>query len=164
MGRASVGLAVWSVVLLIVASMRWAGDPADAQPGDGESASHSLALELDAPTAARLGERVPLRLSLKNLGDHPVQVALGGRPAYDFVIAQPDGTEVWRWSHGQFVQQILQLITVRPGEAVDFTEAWPQLDNAGRAVPAGAYVVRGLLNVEPPGRLETQPWTLHVGP
>ena len=158
------GLAVWSVVLLLVASMRWARDPADPQPGDGESSSHSLALELDAPPAARLGETVPLRLSLSHAGDHPVQVALGGRPAYDFVIAQPDGTEVWRWSYGQFVQQILQLTTVRPGEAVDFTAAWSQRDNAGKAVPAGAYVVRGILNVDPPGILQTDPWTLHVAP
>ena len=131
---------------------------------DGELAVHPLALELQVPLDVPLGMPVPLKLILKNTGDQRVEVALGGRPAYDFAITRPDGTEIWRGMHGQAVQQILALVALSPGQELEFTAEWPQRDNAGTPVPAGAYEVRGLLNLEPPARLETSTTPLYIAP
>ncbi len=158
------GHALWSIRLLLVALICLGSWTQKAEARDGELAVHPLALELQVPSDVPLGVTVPLKLILKNTGDQRMEVALGGRPAYDFAITRPDGTEIWRWMHGQAVQQILALIALSPGQELEFTAEWPQRDNAGTPVAAGAYEVRGVLNLEPPGRLATQAALLQIAP
>jgi hypothetical protein len=105
-----------------------------------------------------------LKLKVKNVSQRPVEQALGGRPCYDFIVSKPDGTEVWRWSRGQVVQDILELKTLQAGEELEFAGEWKQRDNDGNAVPAGKYLVRGVLNADPPEKLETKPKPLTITP
>jgi len=150
---------LWPAGLLLIALI--GGYP----PKDGTgSGAPSLAFGLEVPAGARVGTPVPLTLKLRNTSHRSVELTLGGRPAYDFVVTTPDGLEVWRWSHGQAIQAILELKTLRPGEELVFTAEWAQRDNEGRSVPAGTYWVRGVLNLEPPVQLETEPQSLSIAP
>ena len=126
--------------------------------------SQSVVLRLEVPPQVRLGEAVALKLKVKNASDSPVELALSGRPPHDFVVTSPDGAEVWRWSRGQAVQQILGLVALSPGQELELTAAWPQRDNDSREVPVGVYGVRGVLNLEFPKRLETEPMPLSISP
>lgn len=89
-----------------------------------------------------------MRLVLENRGDTPVEVELTGRPiAFDLVVLATDGSEVWRRLEGVAVDLILQPRTLGPGEALDFTDTWPQHDDQGRQVSPGTYRVQGILPV-----------------
>ncbi|MGH8525746.1 MAG: BsuPI-related putative proteinase inhibitor, partial [Gammaproteobacteria bacterium] len=80
----------------------------------------------------KAGETVPLTLKWKNVEDRPMSLILGGNPAYDFVVAGADGAEVWRWSHGQVSQDILESRTIDPGSEAVFAAEWRQQDNEGK--------------------------------
>jgi hypothetical protein len=155
---------VGSLWMLLVALLCAGGGSAQAGAGAGEPAGRALTLELAVPPEVPRGAPVALTLRLKNASEQPVEVALGGRPPHDFVITQADGTAVWRWTHGQAVPLILALITLSPAQELEFTAEWAQHDNAGLPVPAGDYWVRGLVHLEPPGTLETEPTAVRVAP
>jgi hypothetical protein len=121
-------------------------------------------LSLEVRSSVKAGETVALTLRWKNIDDHPVCLTLGGNPAYDFVVTRPDGAEVWRWSHGQVRQEILESRTLEPGGEVVFRAEWLQRDNEDNVVPPGAYSVRGILHTEPPEKLETAPKPLTITP
>lgn len=121
-------------------------------------------LRLEVAATVRVGRIVPLKLTVKNSSARPIELALGGRPPHDFVVTKPDGTEVWRWTHGQVIPSILQLRTLQPGEEVKFGAVWRQQDNDGDPVPPGTYLVRGILNTEPPQKLQTEPKRLTIAP
>lgn len=107
-----------------------------------------LVLHLELPARAARGAPVPIRLALENRGDAPVTVGLGGRPvAFDFVVARPDGAEVWSRLHGQAIAAVLQERRLAPGEVLHFQDSWDQRDNQGRQVPPGRYLVWGVLPV-----------------
>jgi hypothetical protein len=133
------------------------------QEGMGAGAP-ALTLWLEVPAGGRVGEPVPLKVKVQNTSNGPTEVTFGGRPAYDFAVTKPDGLEVWRWSHGQGIQAILELKTLKPGETVEFVAEWEQRDNEGQPVPAGTYWVRGVVHLEPPERLETAPKSLRISP
>lgn len=116
--------------------------------GAGQPVSPVLALRVVAPARVPLGERVVLRLVLRNASATPVEVQLNGRPAHDAVVRRPDGTEVWRWSHGQTIQDILQVSMLQPSEELAFEAVWPQRDNNGRPVTPGAYRLQGLVRLD----------------
>jgi hypothetical protein len=119
-------------------------------------------LSLEVKSSVKAGETVVLTLKWKNVEDRPVSLTLGGKPAYDVIVTRPDGAEVWRWSYGQVSQDILESRTIEPGREVVFKAEWPQRDNEGKVVSPGAYSVRGILNTEPPEKLETPPKPLTI--
>jgi hypothetical protein len=120
------------------------------------STTPALTMKLELPATVQSGQSVQLKFIMTNTSTQPVEVYLGGRPAHDFVVSAQDGSEVWRWSHDQTVQAILEITTLAPGEQREFTAEWPLVDNAGTAVPAGTYLVQGILNGDPPERWETE--------
>lgn len=139
------------------------GDP-DARPLDhgqrhtsGTMSLPPLDLRLELPARVSRGARIPIRLTLENRGDEPVEVGLGGRPpAFDFVVARQDGTVVWSRLHEQAIAAILQPRRIAPGEALHFEDTWNQRDNRRRQVSPGTYSVVGVLHVvDAPGGLRT---------
>jgi hypothetical protein len=119
-------------------------------------------LSLEAPDEVEAGQTVNLKLIWRNLTDQPVQLTLGGRPAYDFVVTASEGKEIWRWLAGQTVQEILEIKTVDPGQKLEFMLEWQPVDQAGAALPPGHYLVQGILNLEPPAVLKTKPKPLTI--
>ena len=49
-----------------------------------------------------------------------------------------------------------------PGEVLELSGEWEQVDNRGNPVPAGDYLVRGVLFMEPPEQLVTSDHRLEV--
>jgi len=91
-----------------------------------------------------LGEPVPLRFEVTNTGEEPVELAFSTGQRFDFLIER-DGEPVWHWAYGkQFIQVVTQL-TLEPGQSLTYEVVWPQVDNAGRAVPPGSYRATALL-------------------
>jgi hypothetical protein len=119
-------------------------------------------LTLEAPDEVEAGRTVNLKLIWRNLTDKPVELTLGGRPAYDFVVTTNEGKQVWRWLEGEMVQQILEIKTVDPGQKLEFTLEWQPVDQAGAALPPGRYLVQGILNLEPPAVIKTKPKPLTI--
>jgi hypothetical protein len=158
-GEVTVEQRLWLMGLLWIALL----GSCTPSKGTGPGAS-ALTIWLEVPAEVRAGEIVPLKLKLKNSSDRPVELTLGGRPAYDFVVARPGGTEIWRWLHGQEIQAILEQKALSPGEELEFAAEWGQKDNTGTQVQPGSYFVRGILNLEPPQKLETEPKPLIVLP
>jgi Intracellular proteinase inhibitor len=151
----------WLGGLLFMAVVGSGGSTGAGNEGPGPQSSP---LSLEVRSSVKAGETVALALKWKNVEKHPISLTLGGNPAYDFVVTRPDGVEVWRWSHGQVRQDILGSRTIEPGMEVVFEAEWPQRDNDNKYVPPGAYSVRGILNMEPPEKLETPPKPLTVTP
>ena len=52
--------------------------------------------------------------------------------------------------------------TLEPGEELEFVGEWEQVNNRGEPVPPGAYLVRGVLDLEPPETLVTEAHELEV--
>ena len=132
----------------------------------GESPSQAflaaISYSLEAPSQVAYGKTVHMKLTLRNISDEPVQVPMGGIPAHDFVVATADGENIWRWQCGQIILQPLVGKTLEPGEELELVGQWEQVDNRGEPVPPGAYLIRGVLEMEPPERLVTPSHELQV--
>ena len=116
---------------------------------------------LEVVFQADYGETVSAKLTLKNSSDAPVHVYTG-RPPHDFVVATVLGQEVWHWRCGKTFQAIMEEINLEPGEELVLVGEWEQMDNWGEPVPAGTYLIRGMLVMEPAGILATPPRELEV--
>lgn len=124
--------------------------------------SSPLSLSLEAPSEALAGTPIQLKLVLRNTSTQPAQVMLGGRPPYDFILSSGDGTRAWRWSDEKAAQMILEMRTLKPGEEIAYDVQWLVNDRDGNAPLPGRYVIKGLLNMDPPDTLETAPADLTI--
>ena len=127
-----------------------------------EAFMSAIDYSLEAVSRVPYGETVRMKLTLRNVGNERVQFFTGGRPPHDFVVTTVDGEEVWYWKCRQIGLQRLAIKSLEPGEELEFVGEWQQVDTWGEPVPAGTYLVRGVLNLEPHERLETAPHKLHV--
>jgi Intracellular proteinase inhibitor len=147
-----------------VALMAIVGSSGCRSSSDDGPGSPPLALRLDAPDEARSGEKIHLKLTIRNASTRTIDQPLGGQPAHDFVVGRIDGKELWRWSKGQVIQDVLELKTLRPGQELVFEADWNQHDDEGRPLPPGTYEVRALLKTDPPEKLETRAKRLEIKP
>ena len=116
----------------------------------------SVAFRLVLPGSARSGEPVPIALRLTNKTEHPITLALQGRPiAFDVVVAHEDGTTVWRRLEGEVVTAILAVRTLEPAESLEFETTWNGRDRSGAAAAPGRYRVTGSLSTDQPDGLHT---------
>ncbi len=130
--------------------------PFDEEDPPGETFLRAVDYSLEVDGRIPYGETVQLKLTLRNVSDKPVDFLTGGRPPHDFVISTPEGEQVWHWKCGKVVEQPLDSQTIEPGEVMEFTGVWEQVDNRGEPVPPGAYLVRGVLDMGPSERLVTE--------
>ena len=136
--------------------------PLDRGEPPDEAFLSTIDYSLEVMSQALYGETVRMKLTLRNVSDGTVNLALGGRPPYDFEVSTPDGQQVWHWKCGKIINQPLDSKTLEPGEELKFIGEWQQVDNRGESVPPGAYLVRGVLNLEPPEKLVTETHKLEV--
>lgn len=128
----------------------------------------TLTLELELPALAlqdkywRLGSKLPVKLKLKNISDRSINLTLLSRPAHDFIVTQED-REIWRWSHHKAIEEITEIKTLAPGEELDYVEIYNLQDNESNPILPGHYCIKGILNVDPPGKLEAEQ-CLTIGP
>ena len=122
----------------------------------------AVTFSLDAAPRVSYGETVTLKLVLRNVSDETVHFYRGGRPSHDFVVSAPNGDEVWHWWCAKFRLLPLDNEVLGPGEVLELSGEWEQVDNRGKPVPAGNYLVRGVLYMETPEQLVTSPHRLQV--
>ncbi len=127
----------------------------DANP-PGEAFLRAVDYSLEVDGQVPYGETVRVKLTLRNVSDEPVDFLTGGRPPHDFVVSTPDGEQVWHWKCAKIIQLPLDSQTLGPDEVMDFVGEWEQVDNRGEPVPPGTYLVRGVLDMEPPEMLVTE--------
>lgn len=108
---------------------------------------------------------MPLVFRIANPGPAAVTLELQGRvPTADFVVSDPHGGEVWSLLRGQVMLGSLRLHPLGPGRSLTFRHRWDQRSGAGKAVPAGEYLVRGVLMTANPGDLASPPARLRIEP
>ena len=120
--------------------------PDEVGEASEDSFLRSFAYSLDVVSQVPYGGTVRMKLTLQNVTNEQVKVALGGKPAYDFVLTTSDGEGVWNWKCGRITLDVLGSETLEPGEKLEFIGEWEQVDNRGEPVPPGTYLVRGVLN------------------
>ena len=136
--------------------------PLDVGEPPDEVFLSAIDYSLEVVPQAAYGETVGLKLSLRNVSGEPVSFYLGGRPPYDFVVSTAEGEQVWRWKCAKITLLPLDSETLAPGEELEFIGEWEQVDNRGGAVPPGAYLVRGVLDLDWPEKLVTGAHGLEV--
>jgi hypothetical protein len=107
---------------------------------------------------------VPLLFAVSNPGKIPVTLYLMGRaPTADFLVTDSRGGAVWSLRHGQTLMVSLQVYPLGAGKSLSFRHVWNQHSNSRMPVPAGNYLVRGMLLTDRPGGMESPAARLRIG-
>ena len=130
--------------------------PLDNGNPPGEAFLRAIDYSLEVEDQVSYGESVQMKLRLRNVSEEPIDLYLGGRPPHYFVVSTPDGEQVWHGKCAKFTLTVLEMKSFEPGEELEFTGEWEQVDNRGEPVPPGTYLVRGILNMDPPEKLVTE--------
>lgn len=114
-----------------------------------DTPSDSLRLDLLVPHQVAAGSPVEMTLRVENVAGRPLDLYLMGRSiAYDLIVEDEAGAEVWSRLHDAVLQQILRVEHLAPGDTLVLEDSWPQRSNAGSPVPPGEYRVRGEIFTE----------------
>ena len=126
--------------------------------------SDSVRVRLEVPERVDTGEPVRIFLRLDNISDRTLDLYLRGRAiAFDVVIAQEDGTVLWRRLNDEVIPAILRIETLQPGAAIELEHTWDQRASGGTPVSAGEYMIRGEILTEA-APLVTASESLRIGP
>ena len=136
--------------------------PLDNGNPPGEAFLRAIDYSLEVEDQVSYGESVQMKLRLRNVSEEPIDLYLGGRPPHYFVVSTPDGEQVWHGKCAKFTLTVLEMKSFEPGEELEFTGEWEQVDNRGEPVPPGTYLVRGILNMDPPEKLVTEAHELEI--
>jgi hypothetical protein len=172
--------AVLLSVLLLAAALACSACGGDDGEGNGALAPTplsefpSLGARLEVPPSAPLGVHVPLRLTVENVTEAPVEFGIRGREhsnyfgGHDFVVTTAGGSEVWHLLGTGPWQTVASQVTLEPGEQLRFEHSWPQADNMGGAVRPGTYLVHAVLHLQPELDVriapETEPTEIVISP
>ena len=98
-----------------------------------------------------MGEPVPLLFRVTNTAHEPVTLHLQGRtPNADFRIFDSNGETVWSRLRGQTLLGVLRLHPLDAGDELVFRDVWNARGDTGRPVPAGDYLICGVLMTDDP--------------
>ena len=99
---------------------------------------------------------------MTNTGDRVIDLYLRGREiTFDVVATSDDGNVVWRLLDGAIVPAIVRIETLGPNASITVRAEWPLSTTAGVPVPAGVYMLKGMLLTDGPA-LHTSPVALRV--
>ncbi|HEY3316252.1 MAG TPA: BsuPI-related putative proteinase inhibitor, partial [Bacillota bacterium] len=82
-------------------------------------------------------------LTVQNDGPSAQTLAFQTTLKADFT-AERANRVVWQWSRDRDVQLSPSDLTLAPGQKTTFRASWDGRDDAGRDLPAGDYVVKGV--------------------
>ncbi len=150
-------LLLWVVIALVTA----------VSAPSVERTAGDLRLELTVGKSSYVsGEPVQARLVVRNAGGTPLRVEFASGQRFDLEVRRR-GVLVWRWSHDRAFIQVIQEVTLRPGEALPpFSAAWGQTDLQGRRVEPGDYELVGIFlgRTSQVRTLETPPLAVRITP
>ena len=106
---------------------------------------------------------MPLVFSVSNAGTASVTLQLLGRePTADFVVFDAQDRVVWSRLRGRTMLGALRLYPLAAGKRLSFKHRWDQRSDAGKPVPAGVYLIRGVLLTDAPGGLASPAFRLRL--
>ena len=79
-----------------------------------------------------VNDGVSLTLHVTNVTDHSVELTFPSGQAYDFVILDSAGRELWRWSEGHMFTQALKNKFLSSKETLTYQEQWDGVGRSGR--------------------------------
>jgi hypothetical protein len=96
-------------------------------------------------------EGLKLVFVVENTSDKLLPFKFSSGQSYDFVITNAvTGSEVWRWSRGQFFTQVIRSEAIRGKARWTFEAVWKFRDAEGNPIPPGQYHLIGILTAQPP--------------
>lgn len=168
-------LGLAAVMLVALASSAYAYWRINATPSQtlyvtATSPPLELRMELDK-TEFELGENVTVYLSLKNVGDHTINVTFPhiGNKFY-ITVRDANSTAIYESLRGGF--HALWVIPLDPREVINETIVWPQVKQLHETwdlkekVPPGTYTLTGHSEgnlITATERLVTPPITITIG-
>jgi hypothetical protein len=91
------------------------------------------AVKLDARFDVLVDSRnVRLTLEVKNVGKKHAELSFANGQAYDFVVLDSTGVEVWRWATGHIFTQTVRNKALAKGSAMFIEEKWAPPTMSGR--------------------------------
>ena len=141
-----------AVLLASLASGLSGCGESDPSPTPDPTTQHGLVLTLEIePPQTRVGATA-LTLVLTNTGSDKVDIGLGGAGppswggAFNLIVVDIAGNEVWRWSTGPVLLQLIP-VSLEPGEQMMFEGEWDGEGVGGRPVAGRIYRVYGRMQI-----------------
>lgn len=89
------------------------------------------------------GQPVQLRLVKTNISNRPITLTYNTAQRFDFYVRRGiSGPVVWQWSEDRVFAQVVERVTLAPGQSQVFSATWDQRTNAGNLVQPGLYTVQ----------------------
>lgn len=89
------------------------------------------------------GQPVQLQLIKTNVSNRPITLTYNTAQRFDFFVRRGvSGPVVWQWSADRSFAQVVERVTLRPGQSQVFTATWDQRNNRGNRVQPGVYTVQ----------------------
>jgi hypothetical protein len=102
----------------------------DARPAKRSDGSPIGGRTLATSANVLVSNGVSFTLHVTNVTDHSVELTFPSGQAYDFVVVDSLGRELWRWSQGHMFTQALKNKFLDSKETLTYNERW---DGAGRS-------------------------------
>lgn len=126
-------------------------DDDDGDDGNHDQPSFVTTLELrdangDPATRFERGERIEMRLIVRNRLNTAVELDFDTTRISDFVVVEENTDDVvWKWSDDRSFSQIPTTIVFEAGESKTYDVSWDQRRANGNQVRADTYEARGVL-------------------
>ena len=72
----------------------------------------------------KVGDDVKFSFHVTNNSAKRVELRFPSGQTHDLVVLDPQGREVWRWSHGRMFTQAMQNKVLGTSDTLTFTETW----------------------------------------
>src|SRR5262245_24762695 len=116
-------------------SLRRHSDPARSAVKSASSAIIREAVKLDTRFDVFVDARaVRFTLEVRNTGKKHVEISFPNGQAYDFVVLDSTGIEVWRWAEGRIFTQTVRNKGLSKGDAMHVEEQWSPKGMIGRYI------------------------------
>jgi uncharacterized protein YcfL len=101
-------------------------------------------------------DKLVFDISLMNKGNDMVELTFSSGQKYEIVVTNDQGEEVYRFSEGKMFTQALQLIELKAGDQVNWTEEW-NMTAEGQGIANGAYTVEAEVLIQEDDKLSIEP-------
>ena len=106
-----------------------------------------------------IGEKIRMRLIVRNRLDRPVRLEFPTNQKFDFIILK-GRIPVWRWSEGKHFAQAATFEVIPPRDSLVYEAEWTQEDPQGKALGLGKYTLQGIIMTKP--ELRSRPVTFGI--
>ena len=91
----------------------------------------------------RRNQNVQLTLIKVNISQRQVDLTYNTSQRYDFYVRGGRNRPIlWQWSNDRSFSQVMERITLQPGQSQIFRATWNQRTNRGTLVDTGVYTVQ----------------------